>query len=86
MPVLYRVLPGLYRYSKVWACKWPEDSSQVVLKAYFRSIMRPRHLENVRRELDILGDLCKLRYNAARILCTQCLTQFVSPKGLGQAW
>lgn len=58
----------------------------MVLKAYFKSKMRPRHLENVRRELDILGDLCNLRYIAARVLCAQCLTQSVSPKGLGQAW
>ncbi|KAA6427136.1 MAG: serine threonine kinase [Trebouxia sp. A1-2] len=48
------------RYSKVWACNWQEETSQVVLKAYFKSKMRPRHLENVRRELDILGDLCNL--------------------------
>jgi len=86
LPVLYRILPGLYRYSKVWACNWQEETSQVVLKAYFKSKMRPRHLENVRRELDILGDLCNLRYIVARILCAQCLTQFMSPKGLGQAW
>jgi len=57
----------------------------VVLKAYLKSKMRPRHLENVRRELDILGDLRKLRYIAARILCAQCFKQFVSPEGIGQA-
>jgi hypothetical protein len=85
LPVLNRVLPVLYRYSKVWVCNWQEATSQVVLKAYFKSKMRPRHLENVRREVDILGELCKLRYIAAKILCAQCLTQPVSPKGLGQA-
>lgn len=57
----------------------------MVLKAYLKSKMRPRHLENVRRELDILADLCNLRYIAARILCAQCLTHFVSLKDLRQA-
>ncbi|DBB04479.1 hypothetical protein WJX77_005926 [Trebouxia sp. C0004] len=51
------------RYSKVWACCWQEGTTQVVLKAYFKSKMRARHLENVRRELNILGDLCSLRCN-----------------------
>lgn len=66
--MMYRDFTVLYRYSKVWACNWQEESSQVVLKGYFKSKMRPRHLENVRRELNILGDLCNLRYIAAGMM------------------
>ena len=61
------MLFGLSRYSKVWACTWQGQTHQVVLKAYFKAKMRPRHLENVQRELAVLSDLEPLRYAEAEV-------------------